>query len=317
MKKWIVFLLMFLLFVSDLLATNSKRKFQLEVFSGISFMNPADLNTYPQVWDGYFDFWHDQRHQYNVQAGYIQSYDYSREGEFETIKSAFPLGLRVRWNVFKNVSLSLGIKTISASASSTIDHVTRIILNDGTVRENRYSFSPLAISASGWVPLLGIHFEKKLNATNGLELVLSAGPFSGNCQLQYDYIFEQIEDDLITASTERSVREEGKETGFTVEAFFRFTRMFSSRLGFFIETGYVHQKVDSLDGPGVLVENGEQERWEGEWAMKEYYVADYWGQLDLIYPSNSWEYPEEQRRARDFFLDLSGFQVRIGLKYYF
>jgi len=316
-KKIILILAIFFILFSGLWATPKKGKFQLEVFGGLSLMDPADLNAYPKIWEEYFNFWHQQRHDYNVKAGYYQSFDFDREGDFETIKSAFPLGLRIRWNVYKSLSISLGFKYISAKASSPVDHFTEILLNNGVLRENLYSFSQLAISASGWVPLLGIHWEKKLSPRTGLELYASGGPFSGKCDLGYDYVREQREDNVLTSSSIVSVREEGKGQGISLEAFVRLNHSLSKGLGFFFETGYVLQKVNSLEGPGVLNVDGNLDEWEGEWGMKEKYAADYWGQYYIIYPSNAWEFSEDKRWVRYFNLDLSGFQVRIGFSFQF
>lgn len=91
----------------------------------------------------------------------------------------------------------------------------------------------------------------------------------------------------------------------------------NTHLGFFIETGYAYQVVKDLEGPGYSRSNGEVEEWEDEWGMKEYYKAQYWGIVDSMYASNSWKYPKNQLWVRGFKLDLSGFQVRIGVSFRF
>ena len=48
--------------------------------------------------------------------------------------------------------------------------------------------------------------------------------------------------------------------------------------------------------------------------MKVNYDAAYWGQFYTLYPSNSWEYPGNLLWARNFVLDLSGFQLRAGIR---
>jgi hypothetical protein len=316
-KKIILILLIILMFISDLRAGPKKGKFRVEVFGGISFVNPDDLNAYPRVWEKYLDFRYRQSYEYYVSVGYIRSFEFSQEGEFETIKMAIPLGLRIRWNVFKYLSFSLGLKYISASASSPIDVSNRIILNDGTIVDNQYLFSKFNISTRGWIPQLGLHFEKKLNPRTGLELYAIAGLITGKCQIRYDYNFEQREDEVISSSSFRSLQMEGKGQGTNLEVFLRLNHLLGRSLGFFIETGYVYQKIDNLEGAGKLDENGALEEWEGNWGMKEYYSADYWGQFYELYPSSSWEFPEDKRWARYFHLDLSGFQIRIGFTFRF
>ncbi len=91
----------------------------------------------------------------------------------------------------------------------------------------------------------------------------------------------------------------------------------SKHLGLFIETGYAYQVVKDLKGPGYIDDNGEIEEWEGEWGIKEYYKAAYWGTVDSMYASNSWDFPDNHLWIREFKLDLSGFQTRIGFTYRF
>jgi hypothetical protein len=47
--------------------------------------------------------------------------------------------------------------------------------------------------------------------------------------------------------------------------------------------------------------------------MKEDYLADYWGTLSLLVASNTWTTEDAPLRRRDFSLDLSGVQVRLGI----
>ena len=286
----------------------------LELFGGLSLMNPDDLNSYPEVWDGYLDFWYRDRLEYEQQVGYIQSYEVSREGGFDTIHTALPWGLRLRFDLTSTLAVSLGIKRLDTGAGSRCTQTTRVTALDGVQRQTVCDFTSLDIWAGAWIPQLGIHHRRQLNPKTGLEFFLCGGPVLGSCRLGYDYTIENRENDEIVSSTHRVVEEKGSGQGLNLEAFVRLDRSLGKTVTAFVEAGFVYQRVTELEGPGILEENGVLDIWEGEWGMKVNYEAAYWGQFYTLYPSNSWEYPSNLIWARSFILDLSGFQLRAGVR---
>lgn len=305
-----IFILLFLVPGQD----RVQGKIQLELYGGLSLLSPDDLNAYPEVWDGYLDFRDLDRLEYQQQVGYIQSYEVSREGGFDTIHTALPWGLRLRVDLTSALAVSLGIKRLDSGAVSRCTQTTREVGLDGMQYQTVFDFTSLEISASAWIPQLGFHYRRQLNARTGLEIFLSGGPVLGRCRLGYDYTIEYREDDEIVSTTHRVVEEQGSGLGLNLEAFVRLDRSLGKTVTVFAEVGYAYQRVTKLEGPGSLKENGVLETWEGEWGMKVNYNAAYWGTFYTLYPSNSWEYPYDLLWARRFELDLSGFQLRAGIR---
>lgn len=318
MKKIIILIiLLLLLYLIGFSKEPGKKKFQLEVFGGFSTLNPEDLNFNANLRGQIMKFWYEDRYAYYVKVGHIQSNVTNQEGEFCTIKSALPLGLRFKYFVIRPLAISLGFKYLARSAKSNIRHNLTISENDGTQITYTREYSPFNISAEAFIPTLGIHFEKRLSDRMGAEIFVCGGPLFGRCKYSYDYRYEKRTNGNATSTSSVELEEKGSGTGIALDGGIRMNYSISKHLGLFVETGYAYRVVEDLEGPGYTKNNGEAEKWEDEWGMKTYYQAEYWGIVDSIYASNSWEFPKNYLWVRDFKLDLSGFQARIGIAYRF
>lgn len=318
MKKILILIvLLCLLALFGFSKDSSNKKFQLEVISGLSALNPEDLNANANVYKQIVKFWYEDRYDYYEKVEYIQSYETKKEGKFRTIKTALPFSLRFKYFVFQPLALSLGFKYFARSAKSNSSHTTTISENDGTQTIYRREYSPFTISAEAFSPLLGIHFEKRLHKGIGLEIYVCAGPLFGQCTYGYDLRSESKANGNVTGTSSYYLEEEGSGTGISLDGGIRLNYTISKHLGLFVGGGYAYQRVNDLEGPGRNNSNGEIEEWEGEWGMKEYYAAEYWGVIDSITASNHWEWPESYLWVRKFKLDLSGFQIRFGIAYWF
>jgi hypothetical protein len=117
---------------------------------------------------------------------------------------------------------------------------------------------------------------------------------------------------------EGTLEEVGKGTGLSVQAGAKMDFNFAERYGLFLEGVYAYQKVTDISGPGTRSFPTHRETWEGEWAMKQDIKVRPWGTGQFLWPSNGWEYFQGTWwRARDFELDLSGFQIKMGLYFRF
>lgn len=318
MKK-IIILIMFLCSLSlmGFSKDSGKKKFQLEVIAGFSFLNPEDLNSNAMLREQFIKFWYEDRYDYYVRVGHIQSNVTSQEGEFRTIKSALPLGLRFKYFVIQPFAISLGFKYLARSSKSNVRHHLTISENDGTQVNHKHEYFPFNISVKAFIPTIGIHFEKGLFKDIGFEIFVCGGPLLGQCVYSLDYKYENVTNGNLISTSAYNFEEKGSGTGIALDGCIRMNYSMSEHLGLFVETGYAYQKVEDLKGPGYIKSNGEVEEWEDEWGMKEYYKAEYWGIMDSMYASNSWEFPENYLWIREFKLDLSGFQARIGISYRF
>lgn len=316
-KSIILIILLFFLILFGFSKETGKKKFQVEVFAGFSTLNPGDLNANPNTYMQALKFLYEDRYEYYARVGYIQSFSKNREGVFQTIKHSLPSGFRLKYFVFKSLALSLGIKYLAPGKTSDFRQQSVLTENNGTQTIYIREYSPYTISAQGLIPFLGIHFEKRLSDVIGLEFFVCGGPLFGQCKWSYESKTGQITNGVTTTST-RDIVEKGSGTGVALDGGFRVNYSIGKHLGLFVEAGYAHQVVNSLQGPGHDIRDGEIiDQWEGEWGMKEYYNADYWGLFDTMLASNSWEFDDNNLWIRKFKLDLSGFQARIGITYRF
>jgi hypothetical protein len=319
MKK-ITILIMLLLFLIlfGFSKEPGKKKFQVEVFAGFSTLNPGDLNANPNTYAQVMKFWYEDRYEYYARVGYIQSFSKNQEGGFQTIKYSLPFGFRLKYYVFKPLALSLGFKYLAPGETSDFRHQAVLTENNGAQTIYIQEYSPHTISAKGLIPTLGIHFEKRLSNVIGLEFFVCGGPLFAQLKWNYDSRTEETSNGNVTSTSTRNVVEKGSGTGVALDGGFRINYSMGKHLGLFVEAGYTYQVVNSLQGPGHDIQDGEIiDQWEGEWGMKEYYNADYWGIFDMVLASNYWEYGESNLWVRRFKLDLSGFQARIGITYRF
>jgi hypothetical protein len=88
--------------------------------------------------------------------------------------------------------------------------------------------------------------------------------------------------------------------------------------GLFVEGGYAYQTVTELSGPGIRSMTSHRETWEGNWGIKQDFRERPWGTASFLWPSNAWVVSKGTWwKARDFELDLSGFQFRLGVYFRF
>lgn len=319
MKKSIILvMLLLLLILFGLSKEPGQKKFQVEIFAGFSTLDPGDINTNPNTYMQALIFLYEDRYEYYARVGYIQSFSKNQEGGFQTIKHSLPVGFRLKYFVFKPLALSLGIKYLAPDKTSDFRQQSVLTENNGTQTIYMREYSPYTISAQGLIPFLGIHFEKRLSNVIGLEFFVCGGPLFARCEWSYKSKTEQTTNGNVTSTSTRDLEEKGSGTGVALDGGFRVNYSMGKHLGLFVEAGYAYQVVNNLQGPGYDIRDGEIiDQWEGEWGMKEYYNADYWGLFDTMLASNQWEFDNSNLWIRKFKLDLSGFQARIGITYRF
>jgi hypothetical protein len=318
MKKLVILAILFLVFsLPGFSNKQAKKKYQLELFGGYSLVNPGDLNAVIDFREQYMNFWYVDSYEYYSRVGYFHSLSQDRELDYRRIKNAFPFGIRLKYYFNKAMAFSVGVQYISNRKDSNAFYHVAFSENDGTRQDYTWKYAPISISARGIIPSLGIHLEKRLSDTLGFEVFASGGPLFSNVSYNYDYVIEHSSNGNLISTRRILLEEKGKGTGYSFDGGIRMNVALGNRLGLFVEGGYAFRWMSKPEGPGQTVDNGETDSWRGEWGMKEYYAAEYWGVHELEYPSNHWDPEEFTYRLRNFKLDLSGFQVRIGLSYRF
>jgi len=298
-----------------------KERFQVEFFGGFSTLNPADLNLRAQLDEEFIKFNYDDRYAFEKEYGNIVSYAKEMEGKFVRIKHAMPLGFRLKYLLNQSIAISLGFEYLSKNQSSDIRFQYSIVDSVlGQYVEER-EISPFTLSAEGYIPSIGIHYEKKITPSIGIEGFLTGGPLFANCTYFLDYRSAPIADDrpIVELAGWGEIEEKGKGTGVALDGGIRINVDIGRNFGLFLEGGYTFQVVNKLSGPGSHIYNYDTREWEGEWGIKEIFVERAWGNIYYQLPSNSWETESEDKyyKIRDFKLDLSGFRIKIGISYRF
>jgi len=299
-------------------------RFQIEIYGGAATLNPSDLNLFVDYDNHIQEFFFDSYLAYKTRSGALRSWDVRRDGERKKIKIGLPFGLRLKYRWNSSISVSLGFKYIFGRRSTDFqyDYIQTMTWGDKfTETENH---NPYTLSAGGWAPLFGLHLSQGLSDNLSLEAFLAGGPIFARCRYASDWSYRLMIQEEVNPSQgtnapylaferEGHLEEEGTGTGLAVEAGLRLDWSFGRRWGVFAEAGYAYQRVKSLSGEGHEVNGVESSSWENSWSLRSEEISTYWGETRLEFPTNFRPQSGDDRRVRDFSLNLSGLQVRLGI----
>ena len=88
-------------------------------------------------------------------------------------------------------------------------------------------------------------------------------------------------------------------------------------LGIFLEGGYAYQVAKNISGEGREVIDSNNISWDERWSIREERISATWGEIDLESPFQFGTNASNDGEFRNFKLDLSGFQLRLGLSFRF
>jgi hypothetical protein len=328
MKNYIIILLIFLFLLPGIGFAGSKdKKFRVELYGGLSALNPADLNARPGYTQAYEDFnYLDSYISDAARLGELFRFTYEMTGELKKIPNARQVGGRVTYNLSSGWGLSLGFRFLEQSRSSEVSYYYEaegvrpdsVFLSADFERTREYG--PYALSAKGYAPLLGVHycwFGRSLGSRVSMESYLEAGPLFASCRFE-ERLRSRYEDSSgYWESRETFYAIEGSGVGVSIEAGIRINMKLYRAVGFFIEGGYTLQKVRDVSGQGIYERTYDDSNaevnttavtWDGTWVMV---PASF--DTSIRYPAS--EYSEGQYEK--FILDLSGFQARVGISWKF
>jgi hypothetical protein len=297
-------------------------RFQIEFLGGLSSLNPADLNLRAQFETEYRQFI-DYININRKNAGDIIFYSKNLEGEYKKIKNALPLGFRFKYFLSNSIAISFGFNYISREKTSNVKD--RYTIEDSIDRHYILDFetSPYTLSATGYIPAIGIHISRKLTRSVEIEGFLAGGPLFARCSYFMDHQSAPLSDEGVILDKSywdvEALEEKGKGTGFSLDGGVRMNLNLGKNFALFLEGGYAYQVANKISGPGYRTIDYETERWEGDWGIKGVYIVEQWGARYFKLPSNSWEGEQEDEytKVRNFNLNLSGFRVKIGISYRF
>ncbi len=305
----------------------SGRKFRIELYGGYSQLNLDDLNRRVEYDQRYESYYTEERYAYYHAAfGNFVTYSGRMDGEFNRINDALPLGIRLRYDINPSLGVSIGFKYLSSEQDSRVTHRYDIQITnpDGVQFYDEFSMTvennPYSLSVEAYVPMVGIHYKLGEINTIDLEAYLAGGPVFARCDFFQKRLSTATDAYEYTIEQSFSHEMEGKGTGLALDAGVQMNIKMFNRLYLLLEGGYALQFAGNISGPGSA-ETGyrdsnstgftESSAWEGPWAMVQGTLNQEWGDFAYSYPSN--RYRNED--LPDFRLDLSGFQIRMGISF--
>jgi hypothetical protein len=300
----------------------SDGRWRIEIFGGFSRINPGDLNLRATFDDMFNIFYGEDYFQHQVNQSEIISFIKSNEGgKANLLRHSIPVGIRLRYGLTNWFDISFGFSYISGARESKFKNTFEIVENGGPTALYTDEFQSYTLSANGYIPSVGVHLGKKISSFLRLEAFLTGGPLFAECSYLIDWISGwPISDQSGDFGNlkEGFLEEIGKGTGLALQAGAKLDFDIAKHYGLFVEGGYAYQNVSDISGPGTRSIPSHRETWEGDWGIKQDIKVLPWGTAHFLWPSNGWNFIQGTWwRARDFELDLSGFQARIGIYFRF
>jgi len=317
---WILFFMVVSAFCLPAASRGNKSKFQVQLYGGLSNFQPKDFNMIAGTDTKVQNFMYDVYYNYLFNNHSIVGWSKNQSMNYGEIKSGVPLGFRLKYKINSSLSVSLGLKYLLSKRNSdpSYDYERR------ETAEYRYvdakTYDEYALSVNAAAPLVGLHVGKKLEGGMDIEGFICGGPLFGRCRYKSDWnsSWTEIASDysIVLYRDNGSIEERGTGAGFILEGGLNLNIEMGRSLGLFIEGVYAFQKISSLSGTGFRQRGNSITTWEGEWGMKKEEIQSFWvGNLPVEYPTNLWESGEQ--KSRDFRLDLSGLEFRVGLMFRF
>lgn len=308
----------------EFLPPRLSNRWRLELYSGFTEMKPSDLNLrsdYDLMHNQYFG---DDYLRWLRSEGMITSYGKFIDGKSASlIDSSVPFGFRLRYSLTRWLDVSFSLSRMSSKRQASFTIFYNVLENDGSSSLYTDDFERYNLRAGAIIPSLGIHAGFHLTDFLRAEAFLSAGPMFANCSYLIDYttqtsylgIYEEVED-----LQGGYLEEKGSGLGLAASVGAKLDFFLTRKFGVFLEGSYAHRVADNINGPGSRSITSHREAWEGDWAIKEDIKYYPWGNAQFMWPSNGWEdYSGKGTwyRKRNFELDLSGFQAKVGLLFRF
>jgi len=303
------------------------RRFQIELFGGFSTLNPNNLNRRPEYDRLYEDFYTELRYSYyhNID-GNLVTYSGREDGEFNEIKQALPVGLRLRYELTSALSVSLGFKYLSNRQNSRVTYQYDVRLTEPDAVQFYDEFSlfqendPYSISVKAYVPMVGVHYKLGKIRFLNLEAFLAAGPIFARCEFMRRRYSSSLDSYGYLTELDSSLEMKGKGTGLALEAGLQVNLRLLKHVYLLMEGGYAYQLAWKVTGPGHaetttrdsnMAGYTESAAWDERWTMVEGYLENEWGRYPYSYPTGQ----PGTGNTQNFKLNLSGAQIRLGLSF--
>lgn len=300
-------------------------KFQIELFGSFATLNPSDLNKRAEFDHMYESFFTEDQYRYfHTSFGDDYTYTGRMDGEYKKIKNAFPMGFRVKYYLSSNISISLGFKTLSRTQHSQVSHEfdVRSVNPDRVYFYDEFSYNienqPYSLFVEGHIPMVGLHYQMGEIHPFRFEGYIAAGPLLAQCSIHRERNAITTNSYGYWSENNLIYQIEGKGIGIAVDIGMQLNLDLFKKIGLFIEGGYSYQRAGDITGNGSSDTTRKDQNsagytqkseWEGQWTNVQGSYNRDWGNINFTFPSN--EYGVDNFSG--FHLDLSGFQIKVGI----
>jgi hypothetical protein len=282
-------------------------RFQIEIYGGVSYLNPGDLNLISKAEEQYNRLVFVDR--YLGWQGYFIN-------DFPRITDAVPAGFRVKYHISEKFAVSIEAegfrRTRETSISGSFTYAPSWSLTEAK------EYSPYHLSLQGLSVAAGLHYRFNVARNTELEVGAAAGWTRAefNFSSAWAYSIELTTEGFFHSSIDGGTLEgNGKGNGLSAKGMFRLNRALGRRFGLFVETSATYCRLKSFSGSGRETRLGipGETAWEGAWGIKREDIEVSWGSASISVPTNYWGGWTAAQRERDFVLNLSGIRLLLGL----
>jgi hypothetical protein len=311
-------------------AADARGGVTLEFWGGVAHLGPSDLNLRADFDNAYVDYYFRQKFNF-LRAWRQGSYSYLQTAgsttRFASMTGANPLGIRARIGLDRVWALSLGVTYLSRTV--TTYYTAAYLITDldpdnvefnGSCRQV-IDFPQWRLAVRGWTPMIAVHARPRLLGRFQLEGYAGAGLLLARCASTREYSLKTTEPDGFWELNDYLEEMQGRGTGVSLEIGAQAGLPLSGRLGVFIEGGYAYRVASKITGSYAYRRRHEDANAapfetrvsvdDGIWRVASGTYNNYWGRWNASWPEI--RPPDQTAGSNPFRLDLSGFQVRIGL----
>lgn len=294
---------------------SSRVFFRVELFGGWAGIDPEDLNMVLDTEKDINRFQYGDYYNYLLGIGYIDSYSFSRTGEYEKLKSILPLGLRVKAQVRPYLAFSLGCRYFQKTNKFSVSEEYTVLENSGATSLDTVSYSPFELYVRAFGVQAGIHLGQDIGRLVCVEGYVAGGPIWATCGFAYDWSqLQQFGDSSVQIPLDFSQFLEGQGSGMSWEGGIQVHLKLGRRINLFAQGSYTQQAVTNLSGPGGQTMYGNVENWEGKIGLKGETRWEPWGTREFKVLNNNWR-DQEELKERNMKLNLSGYSLSFGISF--
>jgi hypothetical protein len=292
----------------------SPSRWLLAVFGGLTGTDPRDFNRRAET-DQRRVILHDEFYRYLRQTGAISFYQADLGDSLRPLRVSLPWGIQVRHALSDGLSLSVGLTGLWGAAVTESQNSFTVVEASGRQYIYNYRIKDFTLAVAGWSPAVGLQAGWNLNRVLRVEARVGGGPLFASCRYYLDVTEAPFSDtgSVLEEPFIGQLEEKGTGVGWVAEAGLSALWTLGRNWGLQFDAGYSFRRVDRLAGPGLYEWGAESKTWDGDWGLKTWTKDAPWSHFEYVYPSNHWEGEDLLKRAGDFRLDLSGFQLTVGI----